>query len=300
MASDKLNDRDEFTEQEGGTKYKRVRGGSNSMSTATKTNWSWNDAPFSTKLDVRRFYPGVSQEESLSRLHFLVDNQRRLGILTGPSGCGKSLALEVAAKQFRKQNRQVVLTSVIGVDVDEFLWKLAAGLGTNPCINASARELWRDIDDVIAANRYQCVATVILFDDLEEAETDVLAAITRLTQSDRTDDSKLTIILACNSNKTHLLGPRLPELCDLVVEIEPWSTEEVKSFVTTSLTAAACSPDLFTDGAIDFLARTTAGVPRRVQQLAQLALVAAAAQDLEQIDEDTLNAVHQELSTTAW
>lgn len=270
------------------------------MSTATKTKWSWNEAPFSTKLDVRRFFPGVSQEESLSRLHFLVDHDRRLGILTGPTGCGRSLLLEVAAKQFRKQNRQVVLNSVMGVELDEFLWKLAAGLGTNPCINASTRQLWRDVDDVIAANRYQSVATVMLFDDVEEAETDVLAAITRLTQSDKTGDSKLTIILSCNSHRTHLLGARLPELCDLVVELEPWSVEEVKSFVTTSLTAAACSADLFTDGAIDFLARTTGGVPRRVQQLAQLALVAATAQDLQEIDEDTVDAVQRELSTTAW
>ena len=40
----------------------------------------------------------------------------------------------------------------------------------------------------------------------------------------------------------------------------------------------------------------TGGVPRRVTQLAQLSLVAAMAQDLAEIDEQTLEAVHLELS----
>ena len=270
------------------------------MSTAAKAKWSWNDAPFSTKPDPRRFYPAVSQEESLSRLHFLVDNHRRLGILTGPSGCGKSLLLEVVAKQFRFQNRQVVLESVMGVDVDEFLWKVAAGLGTNPAITTSTRQLWRDIDDVIAANRYQCLSTVLLFDDVEEAEADVLSSITRLVQGDKSDDSRLTVVLACNSNRTHLLGSRIPELCDLRVELEPWSDEEVSEFVRNSLTSAACSSDLFTPEALELLSEATEGVPRRVQQLAQLSLVAAAAQDLDEIDEETLAAVRRELSTTDW
>ena len=270
------------------------------MSTATESKWSWNDAPFSTKLDPRRFFPGISQEESLSRLHFLVDNHRQLGILTGPSGCGKSMVLEVAARQFRQQNRQVVLSSVIGVDGDEFLWKLAAGLGANPQIDMRARQLWRDIDDLISANRYQRIATVLLFDDVEEAEGEVLSAISRLAQSDTSDDSRLTIILASDASRRHLLGRRLQELSELRVELEPWSGEEVEQFVRNALTATACSPDLFTKASIERLFTLTEGIPRRVQQLAQMSLIAAAAQDLPEIDEETLNTVQQELVAQHW
>lgn len=265
------------------------------MSSSTST-WSWNDAPFSTKIDARRFFPGVSQEEALSRLHFLVDNRRRLGLLVGPPGCGKSMVLEVSAKQFRQQSRQVVLSSAMGVDGDEFLWKLAAGLGANPDIRASLRELWRDIDDRILANRYQRIDTVVLVDDAEEAETSVLTVLTRLAQIDVTDESRLTIVMAANGSRSHLLGLRLQELCDLRVELEPWTQEEMVEFVRQALVATACSPDVFTDDALQRLYELSGGVPRRVQQLAQLALIAAAAQDLPDIDEETLEAVQQELS----
>ena len=264
------------------------------MSTTTQTNWTWNEAPFSTKLDPKRFYPGATQDEALSRIHFLVDNQRRLGVLSGPTGCGKSMILEVCAKQLRQQNRQVNIQNLVGVQADEFLWQLGVGLGTNPSIHATPRQLWKLIDDQIKAGRYQRVSNVLMFDDVEDAETDVLTMIARLAQSDPSDDSRLTLVLTCEQSRTHLLGERLRQLCDLLVDVEPWTVEETIDFLRTGLSAAACDPDLFSDGADRRLHELTEGVPRRVQQLAQLSLVAASAEDLEFVDVETLEAVCQE------
>ncbi len=269
------------------------------MSTVAETKWTWNEAPFSTKLDARRFFPGSTQEEALSRMHFLVDNRRRVGVLSGPSGCGKSMILEVASKQFRQQNRQVCSIGLTGLQADEFLWRLAAEMGANPCINSSSRQLWREIDDRIKASRYQRISTILIFDDVEEAETEVLSMLGRLAQSDQSDDSRLTLLFACEQSRLHLLGDRLQELCELRVEIEPWSEEETINFIRHALTAAACGTDLFTEDSERKLFELTQGVPRRVQQLAQLSLVAAAAQDLEAIDVGTLEAVFDELSGQA-
>ena len=258
--------------------------------------WNWNEAPFSTKLDPRRFFPGASQEEALSRLHFLVDNRRRLGLLQGPTGCGKSMLLEVAARQCRQKGRHVIVTSVMGVESGEFLWKMAVGLGANLKSDVSTRQLWREIDDRILANRYQRIDTVLLVDDAEEAETEVLTSLTRLAQFDLTDESRFTMVLATDIARSRLLGRRLQELCDLRIELEPWNEEETARFIETALTAAACQPSLFTETAARLLFDLTEGVPRRVQQLAQLSLVAAVAQDLTEVDEDLLEAVQAELS----
>ena len=58
--------------------------------------------------------------------------QRRLGLLLGPSGVGKSLTLEVFARRLRRQAAQIANVNLLGVDLHEFLWLLAAELGTNP------------------------------------------------------------------------------------------------------------------------------------------------------------------------
>lgn len=272
------------------------------MSTVDHSTWSWNEAPFSTKSDPKRFFTAVAQEESLARLHFLVDNHRRLGILDGPAGSGKSMLLDVCARQFQQQGRQVVRLNLMGLDADEFLWRLAAGLGVNPRPAARPLELWRDIDDQLLANRYQRIDNVILCDNTEEAESDVLTLLGRLVQFDLNDDSRLSVVLSVESGRGHLLGRRLLELCDLRIELEAWSAEETAEFVRTTLTAAACSPELFSSEALHQLHELSQGIPRRIQQLAQLALIAADGQDLEQIDEQTLNAVQLELTARpdAW
>ena len=135
---------------------------------------------------------------------------------------------------------------------------------------------------------------------MEEAETDVLSSIVRLVQSDCGDDSRLTIITSSDSSRVHLLGSRLLELCDLRVELEAWNVDEVENFVRTSLTSAACSAELFPEGSVRRLLELTEGIPRRIQQLAQLSLVAATAQDLQEIDENTLDAVQRELTAASW
>jgi len=260
------------------------------------STWSGSDAPFSTNLDPRRFFAGASQEEALSRLHFLVDNHRRLGLLVGPHGCGKSMILEILSRQLRQQGRQVISANAIGVDSCEFQWKVAAGLGANPRMDAWPRELWREIDDRIISNRYQRADTILLVDDAEEAETEVLTCLARLAQFDLNDESRFTIVLAADVARSHLLGRRLQDLCELRVELEPWGEEETSEFLRTALTVAATDSSLFTAGAVSRLFELTGGVPRRVAQLAQLSLVAASARELTQIDEQTLEAIQLELS----
>ena len=113
------------------------------MPTVRQSTWTCHDAPFSTKLDPKRFFMNAPQEEALARLHFLVDHRRRLGLLEGPAGCGKTMLMDIAGR-IRQQGRQVVTMNLMGLDAGEFLWRLAAGLGANPAWIPSLGALARD------------------------------------------------------------------------------------------------------------------------------------------------------------
>ena len=62
-----------------------------------QAHWGLQESPFRGLLDPKFFYQSPTHEEALARLQFLVDQQRRLGLLVGPPGSGKSLLLEVFA-----------------------------------------------------------------------------------------------------------------------------------------------------------------------------------------------------------
>ena len=86
-----------------------------------QSHWGLDETPFRTRLDPRFFYESPTHEEALARLHFLVDYQRRLGLLIGRPGSGKSFLLEVFAGELRERGVPVAKVSLLGVDRVEAL-----------------------------------------------------------------------------------------------------------------------------------------------------------------------------------
>ena len=152
--------------------------------------WGIRRSPFSSHIDPSDYYPSAVHEEAWARFEFLVSNSRRLGFLLGSSGMGKSLLLEVAAQHLRQSGAHVVKVNVVGIAPSEFVWKVAAGLGYLAAPDASVVECWQAITDRLVANRYQRISTVVMLDDVDEAQRDIQATISRLSLIDPHPDAR--------------------------------------------------------------------------------------------------------------
>jgi type II secretory pathway predicted ATPase ExeA len=261
-------------------------------------HWGLREAPFRNAIDPRVFYESPTHEEALARLHFLIEGRRRAGLLLGAAGSGKSLLLEVLAGQARRTGRSVARISLLGLDTQELLWTLAASWGLDPEAHAEPRHLWRMIVDRLAEYHHENRASVVLLDDADQARDDVLPHILRLAQSDISSDPAATLVLAARIDKLGRLNERLLELADLRIDLLRWSAEDVDGYLEHALARAGRRPNddpVFVPEAIPLLAELSAGVPRHVTQLADLALVAAAGHGLSAIDCHTLETVCAEL-----
>jgi general secretion pathway protein A len=257
--------------------------------------WGLGESPFRGHRDPRFFHAGPTQDEALARLSFLVDERRTLGLLLGESGGGKSQLLETFAGQLGIVDRQTALVSVAGIDSREFLWLAATALGVEPSAHPAEWALYRSLADHIVANRYQQWATILLVDDADEARGEVLDTLLRLAEIDLARDARLTIVLAAQNERLHRLGNRLLELADLRIDLEGWEADDTAAFVKQSLAVAGRSTPIFSDAALHSLHELAGGIPRRVKQLADLALVAGAGSNLVQIEPNTVEAVYREL-----
>jgi general secretion pathway protein A len=65
--------------------------------------------------------------------------------------------------------------------------------------------------------------------------------------------------------------------------------------VKQSLAEAGRSTPIFSEGALRRLHELTGGIPRRIKQLADLALLGGAGSNLAQIEAELIEAVYQEL-----
>ena len=135
----------------------------------------------------------------------------------------------------------------------------------------------------------------MLLDDADEARADVLAEILRFTQLDADHDSRLTIVLSAHGSRIDRLGPRLIDLAELRVDLDGWEPDETVAFVKGALAISGRSTPVFTEAALVRLHEQSGGIPRRVKQLADLALLAGAGQSLVQIEPETIDSVVQEL-----
>jgi type II secretory pathway predicted ATPase ExeA len=261
-----------------------------------QAHWGLQDSPFRGFLDPKCFYQSPTHEEALARLHFLSEQRRRLGLLVGPSGSGKSLLLEVFAQQLRRTARPVAKLSLLGVEPAEMLWLLAAGWGLSLNPTQSLATLWRAVTDRLIEYRYQRVAAVALLDDADQADPQLLQHVARLARFDPSPEMRLTLVLASRNEGMLKLGEPLRELVDLRIEVEPWEAADTEEFLHVRLAQAGRQSPVFAEAAVTRLHELSHGIPRHVSRLADLALLAGAGQQLQQIDAGVVEEVCKELA----
>jgi general secretion pathway protein A len=258
-------------------------------------HWGLRESPFCGRFDEQFFHQSSTHEEGLARLHFLVENRRRLGLLMGPAGSGKSLLMAYFAEQMRRTGRMAAAIELSGLEPAEWLSQAAAGLKLNPDPATPTALLWRMLNDRIAEFQYQAIETVFLFDDADRAEPGVFDQIARLARYHNGPAARLMIVLSGRQERMGRIGPELLELADLRIDLEAWNRDQTEEYLAQSLDRAGCRTAIFTESAVERLQELTHGIPRRVSQVADLALLAGAGQDLEQIDEQVVESVYHEL-----
>jgi len=258
-------------------------------------HWGLSGPPFAGGVDTKRYYDSPSHNEALARLLFLIENGRRVGLLLGPAGSGKTLLLRVLAERVRRQGHCGLFVPLMGVPVDQLLPTIAAQLDPSSPAGDVLRS-WRTLTDKLTEHRYQGIQTVILLDDVDQTEPGVPAQLLRLAELDPTSRAPLTLVFAA---ATQQLGTRLLDLCPMRIELEPWDERDTAEYLSTTLDRAGRRQPAFDAPALARLHQLSGGVPRRLEKLAELSLLAGAAQQLDEVDLETVDAVNEELSVSA-
>jgi type II secretory pathway predicted ATPase ExeA len=228
--------------------------------------------------------------EALARLEFLKDGRLPLGLLIGPAGSGKSTVLAEFAQQARRSG---ALAAIVPCSGDEtfVLARIATGLYAE-AVGDSIR-LWRQVVDRMEELKLEGMSAVLLFDDLDRASAAIVAHVERLLSI---PDAPLTVVVSAREGTAGRLGSGLLDQTALRIDLAPWTEGETCAYLDTSVAKAGRAQPAFDHEAVRRLFELSGGAPRRVNQLAQLALVAGAAQKLARVDAATVEAVEEELS----
>jgi type II secretory pathway predicted ATPase ExeA len=229
--------------------------------------------------------------EALARLDFLCESRSPFGLLLGPSGSGKSTVLVEFAERATRGGALVALASAAAADETSVLTPLQIGLQGS--LEDDARGLWRQIIDRFEEIKLEGLPVIVLLDDLDKARPDVLLLVERLLA---VGGPALTVVATARVQTASKIGQRLLDLAALRIDLAPWNEKETSEYLSGTLANAGRQQPAFDEAATRRLFELSGGAPRKVNQLAQLALLAGASQKLIQIDEATVEAVQEELS----
>lgn len=241
-----------------------------------------------------RFYLGPTHEEAFSRLLYLWERRRRIGLVIGPSGSGKTALLEYFVRYVRRQGAPAAWINLVGVEACEVPARIAAdfAVGIDPVTPLPVA--WQILEDRLIAFSYEHAPTVILFDDADQASTQVVEQLNRLVNAARAIDY-LTVVFAGRLEQVGRLGRRLLEAVDLRIDLPPWNVEETTELVRKVLAEEGGEDTRFSDEAIDRLHSIARGLPRRIRHLTEMAILAARGRGIRMIDSETIELVHEEL-----
>lgn len=252
--------------------------------------WGLQQSIFSAATAREALTQSPVHVEALARLDFLLGGKSPFGLLLGPAGSGKTTVLAQFAEQSRRGGALPALINCCGDDAF-VLARIATGIQAEAAVEAA--QMWRPIVARLEEIRLEGLTAVLLLDDLDRSSPEILTYVAQLLSI---PDAPVTVVASARPETVQRIGSRLLEQVALRIDLVPWTEGETCDYLDTSVAKAGRAQPAFDKAAVKRLFELSGGAPRRVNQLAQLALVAGAGQRLVQIDEATIDAVQEELS----
>jgi type II secretory pathway predicted ATPase ExeA len=236
------------------------------------------------------YVPLPGHEEAVARLAHAVEAGHRLAVLAGPSGVGKTRVLWQALSQLRSPSRRMAMVSG-PVDAASLFGDLADGLKVRRTHGGSDPwACWRALEKAIRICAVQGAQVVLAVDDCHTLlAADGANAHGRLGNLSSLTRGTVTVLLVDGS------GDRQEGLIDadwtLAVRLAPLTRTEAEAYLAARLAATGGGDSPFTARAIARLHLLSGGVPRGLDRLASLCLMAGASRGLEAVSSELVDAV---------
>lgn len=256
--------------------------------------WNLTHAPFDPQLDLEFYYESELHEEALARLLFLAEEQKQCAILTGPGGTGKTFTLKVYQTILKRSPYQCEWMDLFGLGEEEFLWQLCGALRLGPAYTTPLPQLWRLLTDYLTGLQLTQDRVILLLDHVDQCRSDCLRAIQRLHHTGNQRFPSLTLVATANALNSDLAATIAP-LSNLAIELDTLDQKMTAELIQYRLGCAGRETPLFTADAAQKVFQFTDGVPEKINQLCDLALLAGYEQNIQEIDANVITRAANEI-----
>jgi type II secretory pathway predicted ATPase ExeA len=256
--------------------------------TVDATRFGLRRRPFPNTPDASCYYPATSHEKALARLQLGLAEGESVLLLTGEPGTGKTLLCHCLLERLGPSLCSAAVTNSHLADRAALLQAILFDLAL-PYQGRSEQEMRLALTEHLLQSFAAGGPTLLIVDEAHHLSSELLEELRLLGNLEAGGGRALQIVLAGQPSLPENL--RRPELSSLRqraavrAEVRPLELQEAADYVLHHLRLAGARPDeLFSDEALETLARACRGVPRLLNQAAHQCLAVAAEAGVGQVD----------------
>jgi general secretion pathway protein A len=237
-----------------------------------------NEKPFSITPDPRYLYLSRRHAEALAHLLYGITESGGFIQLTGEVGTGKTTVVRSLLEQL-PEHAEVALVLNPRLSPDEFLLTICDELHIEVADRASQKAIVDALNQRLLAAHAGGGRVVLIVDEAQNLSAEVLEQIRLLTNLETAKQKLLQIILIGQPELREVLARSdLRQLAQRITgryHLEPLEPGEVQAYVRHRLEVAGSRAEIFTPGALKALHRSSSGIPRLINVIADRALLGA-------------------------
>ena len=266
--------------------------------------WGLQLLPFENTPDPRFFYASPEHQEGLARLKYVVEGRKGAGVLTGVFGCGKTLLARSLLRDLPSSRYRVAYIANPLMSELELLHGIAQKLNITGLPDRRS-EILKDVLLEAIGRRLQENArdgkdTLVLIDEAHVLQDERVVEELRLLLNFQDEERFFLTLLLMGQPELRELVDRNKPLAQRICmgyHLVPLSEPETAAYVAYRLRVAGAPKPaaVFSVEAMRLLFESSGGIPRRINQLADVAMLEGMSKNAKHIDEPVLQEAMQSL-----
>jgi MSHA biogenesis protein MshM len=238
-----------------------------------------DQAPFKITPNTEFFFSGGNRGPILEALIYAITHGEGIIKVTGEVGSGKTMLCHMLQARLPAHIETVYIANP-GVSPEEVVHAIAFELQLHTERSASRLEVMQALHDFLLKRYAEGKRVAVFVEESQGMPLATLEEIRLLSNLETRNDKLLQIVLFGQPElDENLRQPNIRQLRDRITHsfrLEPLRAEEIREYLMFRLRAAGYrGPDLFPASVVKYITRASEGLTRRVNLIADKALLAA-------------------------
>jgi len=264
--------------------------------------YNLRERPFSLSPDPAYLYPSRVHKEALSYLRYGIEGHAGFIVLTGEIGSGKTTLLQAVLSGLDQQTSVSRLVDTM-LDAHELIEAIMLDFGLDPGEGRSTPYLHRDLARFLVEQRAAGRLALLVIDEAQNLSLAALEQVRMLSNLETEKSKLIQIALVGQPSLRDMLGrPELEQLRQRVTvsyHLNPLDAAETSAYINYRLSRAAIgAPIEFSRDVTDLIHLHGAGIPRKINIIADAVLLFGYGEDRKVITVDLAQDVVGELEAT--